>query len=348
VPAALISKAIGGKPVKLIFTRSDDVLFDSIRSPSVQTVRAALGQDGAITAWQHHASAGWPTRVMASAFMEKGADGKPYDQFAIAGADHWYDVGPMLVRALDNELASETFRPGWLRSVSSGWTPWAHESFLDEIAHARKLDPVDYRLSLLDSKGRNVGSAPNSVGGASRQANVLRHLVEKCGYGKVSLPADTAIGIATTFGQERAMPTWTAGAVQVHVDRKTGVVTCQKIWLVLDAGTIIDPDGAAAQTEGGALWGLSMALFEGTEIVDGNVRDRNLNTYTPLRIADVPEMDVEFLPSTEKPMGLGEPGVTTIAPAVGNAIFNAVGVRLRHLPIRPADVLKALKEKGNA
>ncbi|MCP1227176.1 xanthine dehydrogenase family protein molybdopterin-binding subunit [Acetobacter fabarum] len=348
VPAALISKAIGGKPVKLIFTRSDDVLFDSIRSPSVQTVRAALGQDGAITAWQHHASAGWPTRVMASAFMEKGADGKPYDQFAIAGADHWYDVGPMLVRALDNELASETFRPGWLRSVSSGWTPWAHESFLDEIAYARKLDPVDYRLSLLDSKGRNAGSAPNSVGGASRQANVLRHLVEKCGYGKVSLPADTAIGIATTFGQERAMPTWTAGAVQVHVDRKTGVVTCQKIWLVLDAGTIIDPDGAAAQTEGGALWGLSMALFEGTEIVDGNVRDRNLNTYTPLRIADVPEMDVEFLPSTEKPMGLGEPGVTTIAPAVGNAIFNAVGVRLRHLPIRPADVLKALKEKGNA
>lgn len=144
------------------------------------------------------------------------------------------------------------------------------------------------------------------------------------------------------------MPTWTAGAAQVHVDRETGVVTCQKIWLVLDAGTIIDPDGALAQTEGGALWGLSMALFEGTEIENGNVRDRNLNTYTPLRITDVPDMDIEFLPSTEKPMGLGEPGVTTIAPAIGNAIFNAVGVRMRHLPVRPADILKALKEKGNA
>lgn len=144
------------------------------------------------------------------------------------------------------------------------------------------------------------------------------------------------------------MPTWTAGAVQVHVDRKTGVVTCQKIWLVLDAGTIVDPDGAMAQTEGGALWGLSMALFENTEIENGNVRDRNLNTYTPLRITDIPEMDIEFVDSTEKPMGLGEPGVTTIGAAIANGVFNAVGVRLRHQPIRPADVLKGLSEKKPA
>ncbi|MCH4093755.1 MAG: molybdopterin-dependent oxidoreductase [Acetobacter peroxydans] len=346
VPAALISKALDGRPVKLIFTRSDDVQYDSIRSPSIQTVRAALTKDGTFQGWEHHASAGWPTGVMAAAFMEKGVDGKPYDQFAIAGADHWYTVGPMRVRALDNDLADATFRPGWLRSVSSGWTPWAHESFLDEVAHLTGKDPVALRLSLLISEGRNAGSAPDSVGGASRQATVLKRLVEKCGYGRTDLPADTGIGIATTFGQERGMPTWTAGAARVRVDRRTGVVTCEKIWLVLDAGTVIDPDGAAAQTEGGALWGLSMALFEGTEIENGNVRDRNLNTYTPLRIADVPDMDIEFLPSTEKPMGLGEPGVTTIAPAIGNAIFNAIGVRLRHLPIRPADVLAGLRKAG--
>ncbi|MFT8564947.1 xanthine dehydrogenase family protein molybdopterin-binding subunit [Acetobacter orientalis] len=348
VPAALISKALGGKAVKLILTRSDDMQFDSFRSPSIQTVRVALDEQKQPKGWEHHASAGWPTRVMAAAFMEKGADGKPYDQFAIAGADHWYDVGPMRVRALDNDLASDTFRPGWLRSVSSGWTPWAHEAFLDELAHELGKDPVDFRLSLLTAKGRNAGKAPDSVGGATRQAAVLKRLVEKCGYGKTSLPKDTAIGIATTFGQERAMPTWTAGAAQVHVDRKTGVVTCQKIWLVLDAGTIIDPDGAAAQTEGGALWGLSMALFENTEIVNGNVRDRNLNTYTPIRIADAPEIDIEFVESTEKPMGLGEPGVTTIGAAIANGVFNAVGVRLRHQPIRPADVLKGLAEKKSA
>ncbi|GBR02137.1 xanthine dehydrogenase family protein molybdopterin-binding subunit [Acetobacter oeni] len=349
VPAALTSKAIGGKPVKLILTRSDDMMFDSIRSPSVQTVRVALDEKNTLIGMQHHAAAGWPTQVMAAAFMQKGVDGKPYDQFAIAGADHWYDCGPVRVRALSNDLANDTFRPGWLRSVSSGWTPWAAEQFWDEIAHEIGRDPVELRLSMLNGggqDGRNKGEAPDSVGGALRQAAVLKRLAQKVEWGK-PLPKDTAIGIATTFGQERGMPTWTAGAVRVRVDRKTGIVTCEKIWLVLDAGTVVDPDGAMAQTEGGALWGLSMALCEGSEIVDGVCKDRNLDTYTPLRIADVPEMDIEFVESTEKPMGLGEPGVTTIGAAIGNAIFNAVGVRLRHQPVRPADVLAALKEKSS-
>lgn len=140
------------------------------------------------------------------------------------------------------------------------------------------------------------------------------------------------------------MPTWTAAAAQIHVDRKTGVVTCQKLWLVLDAGTIVDPGGALAQTEGAALWGFSMALFEGTEIVNGTIKDRNLNTYTPLRIPDVPDIDIEFIQNTEKPTGLGEPGVTVVAPAIGNAIFNAVGIRLRHMPMRPADVRRELQQ----
>ncbi|MBV1838825.1 xanthine dehydrogenase family protein molybdopterin-binding subunit [Acetobacter estunensis] len=350
VPAALASKAIGGKPVKLILTRSDDMVFDSIRSPSVQVVRAALNEQNAIVGFQHHASAGWPTEVMAAAFMEKGVDGKPYDQFAIAGADSWYDFGPMRVRALSNDLAKETFRPGWLRSVSAGWTPWAQECFIDEVAHEIGKDPVAFRLEMLNGngpEGRNKGKAPDSAGGALRQAAVLKRVAEKAGWGK-PLPKDTALGVATTFGQERAMPTWTAGIVRVHVDRKTGVVTCEKIWLVLDAGTIVDPDGALAQTEGGALWGLSMALCESSEIVDGTCKDRNLDTYTPLRMPDVSEMDIEFVESTEKPMGLGEPGVTTIGAAIGNAVFDAVGIRLRHMPIRPADVLTALKEKGDA
>ncbi|MDF3624756.1 xanthine dehydrogenase family protein molybdopterin-binding subunit [Brytella acorum] len=344
IPAALVSKAIGGKPVKLILTRSDDMMFDSIRSPSVQKVQVGLNADDKIVAMRHDAAAGWPTEVMAAPFMSKGADGKPYDQFAIAGADHWYDTGPTQIRAISNDLAKETFRPGWLRSVSSGWTPWALESALDEVAHAIKQDPVAFRLSLLTATGRNAGQAPDSTGGAKRQAAVLQRLADKIGWGKTQLPADTALGVATTFGQERGMPTWTAAAAQVHVDRKTGVVTCQKLWLVLDAGTIIDPGGALAQTEGGALWGLSMALFEGTEIENGTIRARNLHNYTPARIGDTPEMDVEFIDSTEKPMGLGEPGVTAIAPAIGNAIHNAVGVRLRKLPIRPQDVLAALRE----
>lgn len=344
IPAALASKALG-KPVKLILTRSDDMQFDSFRSPSIQRIRIALDDRKAITAMEYHASAGWPTQVMAPAFMPKGVDGKPYDPFAIAGGDHWYEVGPLRVRALSNDLANRTFRPGWLRSVSPGWVSWGLESSWDEIAHLQGRDPVQFRLEHLTGAGRNKGEAPDSTGGALRQAAVIRRVAEKAGWGR-PLPKDTALGIASTFGQERGMPTWIACAALVHVDRATGIVRCQKLTLVVDAGTIVDPDGARAQTEGAALWGLSMALFEGSEIVGGLPRDRNLNTYTPLRIADVPEMDIEFVANTEKPTGLGEPGTTPIAPAIGNAIFNAVGVRMRHLPIRPADVLRALKEKG--
>lgn len=139
------------------------------------------------------------------------------------------------------------------------------------------------------------------------------------------------------------MPTWSACVAQVHVDRATGFVRVQKLTLVVDAGTIVDPDGALAQVQGAALWGLSMALHEGTGFEAGQVKDTNLNTYLPLRIADVPEMDISFVESAEVPVGLGEPATTVVGPAIGNAIFAAVGVRLRHIPITPAAVKAGLK-----
>lgn len=138
------------------------------------------------------------------------------------------------------------------------------------------------------------------------------------------------------------MPTWTACVARVKVDRRTGMVRLEKLTVVVDAGTIVHPDGALAQVEGASLWGASMALHEGTEFVNGQVRDTNLDTYTPLRMRDVPEMDIEFVSSTESPVGLGEPATTVTGPAIGNAIFAAVGARLRHIPIRPEAVLQAL------
>ena len=343
IPAALTSKALGGKPVKLVFMREDDAKFDSPRSPSVQKLRMAFDGDNKVVGMEHHAAAGWPTGVMVPSFMPKGVNGEPYDPFAIDGADHWYTVGAHQVRAISNDLANKTFRPGWLRSVGPGWTNFAVESFMDEAAQKAGVDPLEFRLQHLKAEGYNAGSAPNAVGGASRQAAVLEKVAKMSGYGSSDLPADTAIGIATTFGQSRSMPTWTAGAVQLHVDRETGELDVQKMWLAFDCGTVVDPDSALAQCEGAALWGLSMALYEGTKIEDGNVEDRNLGTYTPLRMIDTPEMEISFVESTEVPVGLGEPGTTVIAPAIANAIYNAVGARMRHLPIKPDDILSALK-----
>jgi CO/xanthine dehydrogenase Mo-binding subunit len=212
---------------------------------------------------------------------------------------------------------------------------------MDEAAMMTRTDPVAFRLGLLGGVGHNAGTAPNSVGGAKRQAAVLKRAAERAGWG-ASMPKDTALGVATTFGQSRAMPTWTACVARVRVDRRSGAVAVEKLTIVVDAGTLVHPDGALAQVEGGALWGLSLALYEGTELVNGEVKDRNLDSYTPLRIGDVPELDIEFIDSTETPVGLGEPGTTVVAPAIGNAIFAATGVRLRHLPVRPADVRQAL------
>lgn len=340
IPAALAAQALG-RPVKMILTRADDARFDSVRSPSVQTLRMAFDAKGAVSGMEHHAAAGWPTQVMAAFFMPNGTKGEPYDPFAISGADHWYEVGALKVRALSNDLANATFRPGWLRSVGPGWTNWALESFMDQAAAHVKADPLDFRLGLLTGAGRNAGITPNDKGGALRQAEVLRRAAKNAGWG-TSLPAGSARGIATSFGQERGMPTWVACVAEVTVDASTGTVSVQKLTIVTDAGSIIDPDSALAQTEGAALWGLSMALYEGTEFVAGEVRDTNLNTYTPVRISDVPVLDISFVDSTEVPVGLGEPATTVIAPAIANAIFAATGGRVTHIPITPAAVLAAI------
>jgi CO/xanthine dehydrogenase Mo-binding subunit len=340
VGAALAAKAVG-MPVKMVMTREDDVKFDSVRSPSVQKMRMAFDKDGNVTGMEQHVAAGWPTEVMAPFFMPKGEKDVPFDPFAINGANHWYTVGAHKVRAISNDLANTTFRPGWLRSVGPGFTNWALESFIDEAAHKLKMDPVAFRVKLLTAEGANAGTAPNSVGGASRQANVVKLAAEKAGWGG-QLPAGVGLGLATSFGQERDMPTWVACVARVNVDKASGKVKVEKLTLVADAGTIVDPDGARAQMEGASLWGLSLALHEGTEFENGNVKATNLGAYTPLRLADVPELDISFVESAEVPVGLGEPATTIVGPAIGNAIFNACGARLRHIPITPAAVKAAL------
>ncbi len=333
IPAALAARELG-KPVKLVFQRADDSRFDCVRSASVQQFDASFDADGKLTGIEHAAAAGWPTLTMAPGFLADGVDGNgKFDTFSVSGGDHWYTLPNHRVRAVNNDLAQRTFLPGWLRAVGPGWIGWGVESFMDELAKMAGVDPIEYRLALLDGAGKNAGSAPVAVGGATRLAAVLKDVRERSGWGS-TLPAGEGMGVAVCHGQERTMPTWIACVAHVGVDPTSKKVTVKKLWQSIDCGTVVHPDGALAQAEGAALWGVSLALHEGANFKDGQVVERNLNAYTPLRMADVPELDLHFVDSTEMPMGLGEPPLVAVPPAIGNAIHAATGVRARNLPIR--------------
>ena len=333
IPAALAAKELG-RPVKIVFQREDDSRFDCCRSVSVAQFDASMDADGNVTGIEHAAAAGWPTLAMAPGFMPDAVDGNgKYDPFATNGADHWYTLANHRVRSINNDLAQRTFLPGWLRSVGPGWLNWGVETFMDELAQMQGKDPIEFRLAMLDAAGKNAGAAPNSVGGAKRLAAVLEDVRERSGWG-AELPENEGMGFAATYGQERNMPTWIGCVAHVAVDPGTRKVTVKKIWQSIDCGTVVHPDGAMAQAEGASLWGVSLALHEGASFADGQVSQRNLDTYTPLRMADVPELDLKFMESTEFPTGLGEPPLIAVPPAIGNAIFAATGTRARDLPIR--------------
>ena len=333
IPAALAAKELG-KPVKIVFQRPDDSRFDCCRSASVAQLDASFDADGNVTGIEHAMAAGWPTLAMAPGFMPDAVDGNgKYDPFSTNGADHWYTLANHRVRSINNDLAQRTFLPGWLRAVGPGWITWGVESFMDELAHIAGKDPIDFRLAMLDAAGKNAGSAPNSVGGAKRLAAAIEDVRDRCGWGKV-LPENEGLGFAACYGQERNMPTWVGCVAHVAVDPETSKVTVKKIWQTIDCGTVVHPDGAMAQAEGASLWGVSLALHEGANFANGEVAERNLDAYTPLRMADVPELDLRFMDSTEHPTGLGEPPLIAVPPAIGNAIFAAAGKRVRDLPIR--------------
>jgi isoquinoline 1-oxidoreductase len=337
IPAVLASKAVG-KPVKLIYAREDDMQMDFTRPLTYQKVKAGLDANGNLVGFAHDVVCAWPTaRWGIPEFLTPAVDKKgPLDSFTVNGADFWYTVPNHQVRAILNELAQKATPSGQLRSVAPGWTFWAVESMIDELALAAGKDPVDFRLAMLDGAGDNAG-------GAKKLANALRTAVGRSGYGSMKLPKNSGIGVACVSSQERATATWTACAAQVEVDPKSGEFKVNRLTLAMDLGTVVNPDGVKAQIEGSSLWGMSLALFEKAPLENGALQVSNFNDYTPLRMSQMPDLDISIIANNDPPSGCGEPAVTVVAPAIANAIYNAVGARVRSLPITAEAVKAAMK-----
>ncbi|MBR0843814.1 xanthine dehydrogenase family protein molybdopterin-binding subunit [Bradyrhizobium liaoningense] len=336
IPAVQAAKAVG-KPVKVIYSRENDMTMDFSRPLTYQKVKAGVDGDGKLIALSHDVVSAWPTaRWGIPDFLTPSVDKKgPLDSFTVNGADFFYTVPNHYVRAIKNELAHNATPSGQLRSVAPGWTFWAVESMIDEIAAATGKDPAQFRISLLDGAGKNDG-------GAQRLRNTLLAAMGLSGYGTRQLPKGEGMGVACVSSQERATASWTACVAHVAV-ALSGAVTVKKLTVATDVGTQVHPDNIRAQVEGAALWGLSLAMYEKATLKDGGIEQTNFDSYTPLRMSQMPEVAVAVIANGEKATGVGEPAVTVIAPAIGNAIFNASGARVRALPITAEAVKGAMK-----
>lgn len=334
VPAVQAAKAVG-KPVKVIYSRENDMTMDYSRPLTYQKVKAGLDGDGRLIALNHDVVSAWPTKRWGIPdFLSPSVDKKEerLDAFTVNGADFFYSVPNHNVRAILNEMAQNATPSGQLRSVAPGWTFWAVESMVDELAHAAGKDPAQFRIALLDGKGKNDG-------GAQRLRNTLLAAMGMAGYGSTKLPKGEGMGVACVSSQERATASWTACVAHVAV-APSGEVKVRKLTVATDVGMQVHPDNIRAQVEGAALWGLSLAMYEKATLKDGGIEQANFDTYKPLRMSQVPEVAVNVIANGDKPTGVGEPAVTVVAPAIGNAIFNACGARVRALPIT-AEAVKA-------
>jgi isoquinoline 1-oxidoreductase subunit beta len=336
VPAVQAAKAVG-KPVKVIYSREDDMTMDFSRPLTFQKIKAGLDADGKLIAMNHDVVSAWPTKRWGIPdFLSPSVDKKgALDAFTVNGADFFYSVPNHNVRAILNEMAHNATPSGQLRSVAPGWTFWAVESMIDELANAAGKDPAQFRIALLDGKGKNDG-------GAQRLRNTLLAAMGLAGYGTKALPKGEGMGVACVSSQERATASWTACVAHVAV-APSGEVKVKKLTVATDVGTQVHPDNIRAQVEGAALWGLSLAMYEKATLKDGRIEQTNFDTYTPLRMSQVPEVAVSVIANGEKATGVGEPAVTVVAPALGNAIFNACGARVRSLPITAEAVKGAMK-----
>jgi isoquinoline 1-oxidoreductase beta subunit len=306
--AVHVAKA-SGLPVKVIWTREDDMRGGYYRPHFLHRVEAGLGGDGLPMAWRH-------TVVCQS--LSKGTPFESDIKDGIDGASVEGVVDSPYLAGLDNHLV-DLHTPElpvtvlWLRSVGHTHTAFVMESMIDELAHAAKADPVAYRRRLLANHPRHLGA--------------LNLAAEKSGWG-----TPVAAGRARGLAVHASFGSFVATVAEVSV--AGAAIRVHRMVTAIDCGICVNPAGVEAQMEGGAVYGLSAALHSELTLKQGRVQQGTFNEYGVLRLSEMPHVEVFIVPSAEKPGGAGEPGVPTAAPAVANAVFALTGKRLRRLPFK--------------
>jgi len=308
VEAASIAKAIrGGQPVKLVWTREDDIRSGPYRPLYVHRLRAGLDSSGRIVGWEHRIVG---QSLLKGTFFEPMMVKDGIDGTSVEGAASLpYAIPNLTVELHTTDVGVPVL---WWRSVGSTHTGFSTETFLDDLAHAAGRDPVEIRQELLQHHPRHL--------------RTLNLAVEKADWGS-QLPKGRARGVAV----HESFNSVVAQIAEVSLNRD-GTPKIERVICAVDCGTAINPDVIRAQMEGGIGFGLGAALWSEITLVDGRVQQSNFNDYRGLRIEQMPAVEVHIVPSQEKPTGVGEPGVPPIAPAVANALFHLIGKRVRRLP----------------
>jgi isoquinoline 1-oxidoreductase beta subunit len=317
IDAVLMAKA-AGKPVKVIWTREDDVHNGRMRPLSAHYLRAGLDASGKIVAWHQRIAV---DRVLPFADPVRYANARQRDGIVMRGVElTTYDIPHVLTEQLYRDTGVRTSP---LRGV--GWTAnvFAVEAFLDEVAHKRGVDPVAMRLELLKQLPRG--------------RKVVEKVAEMADWGRKR----DGRGLGFAFVDYSNTPI--AGIIEASVDRATGKIKVHDVWCAIDCGIPVHPDNVIAQTESSIIYGLGMSLTERITVKDGAIRQANFYDYQVPRMRDIPEIHIELIRTDNHPTGVGQMGTPMIGPAIANAVFQLTGVRLRESPMTPDRVKKALE-----
>jgi isoquinoline 1-oxidoreductase beta subunit len=327
-----------GKPVKVQWTREDDIRHGYFHSVSAQYFRAGMDEDGNTTTWLQRTS--FPSIVTTFA---PGISGPQAMELDLGVTDSPWHVPNLRIEACD---APAHLRIGWLRSVCNVFHAFGAGCFVDELAHVKGRDPAEHLLEMIGparridpaddgaefgNYGQDLAQHPIDTG---RLAAVAGKVADMAGWGR-ELPAGRGLGIAV----HRSFLAYVGTVAEVSVDAD-GKLTVEDLWMCIDAGLVVNPDRVVSQMEGAAIFGMSLALHGEITAKDGAVAEGNFDTYPMCRIAEVPhKIHAHIMESDALPGGVGEPGVPPVAPAIVNAYFAATGQRIRELPLRNAGLV---------